>query len=165
MDEPTIRPATASDRPALERFMAALQEFERPIEPNRRPGAEMAALHMDFLLSRVAEHPAAGVRIAEDASGPLGFILWHVETEAGCYVLPENEVLGRITDLYIEARARGRGLGRRLIAAAEAHISAHGLTRMEIGAVAGNLDAIAAYEALGYVRSTVVLAKQLVPRA
>ncbi len=155
-----IRPATEADRPVLERFMVALQEFERAIEPNRRPGLEMAAAHMADLLARVAAHPAAGVRLAVDPEGPVAFILWHIE-EAGALVLPENRICARITDLYVEERARRRGVGRRLLAAAEAHLQGHGVRRVEIGSVAANHAAIAAYEKAGYTRCLVELGKSL----
>ncbi|MEM7496802.1 MAG: hypothetical protein AAF371_02275 [Pseudomonadota bacterium] len=39
--------------------MAGLQDFERPLEPNRLPGAEMAADHVAILLGWAAEGAAA----------------------------------------------------------------------------------------------------------
>ncbi len=141
--------------------MAALQEVERAMEPNRRPGAEMAAAHLDWLLAETARHPAAGARLAEDADGPAGFVIWHVETEGGDYVLPANRVLGCITDLYVAPRARRQGLATRLIAAAEAHLAAHGLARVTIAALPANAAARAAYERAGYAQALVVFAKGL----
>ena len=157
----TIRAARPGDRPVLERFMAALQDFERAIEPNRRPGHEMARAHLGALLAWASEHPAGGVRLAETAEGPAGFVLWGVETEFGDYVLPENRTYGRISELWVEPRARRTGLARRLIAAAEARLAVHGIHRVEIGAVAANAQAIATYEALGYAPSSLFLSKRL----
>ncbi len=161
MSEPRIRAAGPEDRAVLEGFMAALQDFERATEPNRRPGAEMARSHMGTLLAWAAAHPAGGVRLAEDAGGPAGFVLWGVETEFGDYVLPENRVYGHISDLWVEPRARRTGLARMLIGAAEARLAAHGIARVEIGAVASNARAIATYRALGYAPSVLVLSKRL----
>lgn len=158
-----IRPATEADRPALERFMAGLQDFERALEPNRRPGPAMAAAHVTALLGWVAEHPAAGCLIAEDADGPAGFLLWGIETEIGDYVLPENRVVGWLSDLWIEPRARRHGLAGRLVRAAEAHLAAHGIARVEVSALPANAAAIAAYEALGYRPAALTLARAIDP--
>lgn len=156
---PAIRAATGADRPALERFMAALQDHERAMEPNRLPGAQMAATHVAALLAWVSEHPAAGCLIAQDDRGPAGFLLWGIEKEPGTYVLPRNRIVGCLSDLWIEPRARGRGLARALVRAAEAHLAAHGVVRIEVSALPANAEALAAYAALGYRPCLVTLAR------
>jgi GNAT superfamily N-acetyltransferase len=115
---------------------------------------------MAALLDWAAGHPAAGCLVAEDADGPAGFLLWGVEEEFGDYVLPENRLVGRLSDLWVEPRARGCGLARRLVRAAEAHLAAHGIARVEVSALPANRDALAAYAALGYSPALVTLAKR-----
>ncbi|GMG81951.1 hypothetical protein LNKW23_11640 [Paralimibaculum aggregatum] len=156
-----LRPATEADRGALVAMMARLQDHERAMEENRRPGAEMAAPHIAALLGWIADDPAAGCLIAEgpDGEAPLGFILWGVETEFGDFVLPEARRLGRISDLWLEPRGRGTGLARAMIAAAEAHLAAHGIRRVEISALSANAHARAVYAALGYRENLVTLAR------
>jgi ribosomal protein S18 acetylase RimI-like enzyme len=156
-----LRPAGDTDRPVLERFMAGLQEHERAMEANRTPGAEMAAAHVAVLLDRVAAHPAAGCLIAEVAGVPVGFLLWTIEVDEGFHLPLAARVAGCLSDLWVEPEARGRGLGRRLIAAAEAHLERHGVRHVTITAVARNAGAIALYERLGYRPCEVVLARSL----
>ncbi len=156
-----IRAAGPADTAVLERFMAALQDFERAMDRNRRPGAEMARAHIGALLAWASEHPAGGVRLAEDAAGPAGFVIWGIETEFGDYVLPENATYGYVSDLWVEPRARRTGLARALLGAAEERLLAHGIRRVEIGALEANMRAIETYKALGYAPSAVMLAKRL----
>lgn len=157
----TVRDARPGDRPALVGFMAALQDFERGIEANRKPGAEIADGHLAALEAWVAERPGGGVLVAESDGRPAGFLLFGVHDEFGDYVLEWNRRLGLLSDLWVEPWARGRGVARALIAAAEARLRAAGIARAELAMVDGNLQARRLYEALGYAAYQVTLAKQL----
>ncbi len=79
MSEFTLREARPEDRPALIAFMAALQDFERSQEANRRPGAAMADGHLAALEAWVAEDPANGVIVAESGGAMAGFILFGID--------------------------------------------------------------------------------------
>lgn len=160
MRECTIRPAGPEDRAALTGFMAALQEHERAMETNRRPGSEMAETHLAHLLAWAAARPGGSALIAERAA-PLGFCISGVEEEFGDYVLPGNRVHGVISDLYVVPEARGRGVGRALIAEAERIMRAAGLDRVHIATLSANEAAASAYRALGYAPHVTVLAKAL----
>ncbi|MGF1501739.1 MAG: GNAT family N-acetyltransferase [Paracoccaceae bacterium] len=157
-----IRPAGPEDRAALIRFMARLQDFEREIEPNRRPGDAMAEAHMAALLAWVAA-AGGGCLVAEelDGAGAVGFVLFGVETEIGDYVLPENRRVGRISDLWVEPGARGQGVARRLLQAAEEALAALGICRVEVSALPDNRRARAFYEAAGFSPALLTLAKRI----
>jgi hypothetical protein len=90
-----LRAARPEDRPALVAFMAALQDFEREIEPNRTPGAEMADKHLAGLEAWVAEHPCGGVFVAEAGGALAGFIIFGVAEEFGELGPPEIRLLAR----------------------------------------------------------------------
>ncbi|MEX0167652.1 GNAT family N-acetyltransferase [Streptomyces sp. LMG1-1-1.1] len=90
--------------------------FTAPLDP-----AEAAAWW-----SRVAEEAAEGVRDVWAALGPDGLPLGVVTlVRAGT---ANGRHRGEIARLLVHRSARGRGLGRRLLAAAEAHAAASGLT-------------------------------------
>lgn len=156
-----IREAAVGDRPALVRFMAALQDFERGMEENRLPGEDCADAHLAALEEWAGAHPGGGVLVAEGPEGPLGFIVFGVESEFGSYVLPENQTLGRLSDLWVVPEARGLGIARALIAAAEERFRAAGLKRAELTALPQNGRAISLYRALGYAECAVTFAKPL----
>jgi len=157
----TVREALPADRPALVGFMAALQEHERALEPNRVPGPGMADRHLAALESWAAEHPGGSVLVAELDGRLAGFIVTGVDEELGDYVLPHNRLVGRLSDLWVEPGARGKGVARALIAAAEERLRAAGIRRAEVTAVQGNGEAQRLYAALGYGPYEVTLAKGL----
>lgn len=154
-------PPTDSDRRFFEHAMTGLQEFERPIEPNRRPGVTMARDHVSALIDWASQ--GGGALIAETAGDPVGFLIFGIDEEFGQFVLPENQRFGRISDLWVDETARGRGIARALIAEAERRLTTMGIARVEIGAVFANRRAIALYEAIGYQPSSLILAKSLRP--
>jgi GNAT superfamily N-acetyltransferase len=141
--------------------MAALQDFECEIEPNRTPGAAMADEHLAVLESWAAEHPGGGVMVAEVDGRLAGFAISGASTHRGTYLPPETRTVGWISDLWVEPGFRASGIARALIAAAEARFRAAGLKRMEIAAVAGNAVALRLYESLGYSHSEITLSKRL----
>ena len=156
-----IRNATPQDRPALVRFMSELQEAERALEPNRAPGPEVADSHLAALEDWTARHPGGSVLVAEAKGALIGFLVAGVTTDTGTYLPPETRTHGWISDLWVEPNARGRGVGRALVAAAEDRFRAAGLTRVELAAVVGNIEAIRLYEHLGYGRYEISLGKNL----
>ncbi len=156
-----IRDALAADRAVIIGFMAALQEVERAMEPNRRPGPEMAAGHYDHLRDWVAQHPAAADLVAERDGAIAGWLLAGVERDAGLLVPEAARVTGWISDVFVAPAHRGQGIATALIRAAEARFAAHGIRRIEIAAVAGNARAIALYQRLGFAPYELSLGKTL----
>lgn len=55
-------------------------------------------------------------------------------------------------DLFVDPRARRRGVGRTLLRAAPEHARAHGAVRLELATARSNAAAQALYEAEGWVR-------------
>jgi GNAT superfamily N-acetyltransferase len=156
-----MRDARPGDRPTLVAFMAALQEFERGMEPNRTPGAEMADSHLAALEAWAAEHPGGGVLVAEDDGRLVGFAVAGASTDRGTYLPTETRTVGWISDLWVESEFRGGGIARALVTAVEARFRAAGIRRVEIAAVAGNARALGVYESLGFSRYEITLAKPL----
>ncbi|HEX2702311.1 MAG TPA: GNAT family N-acetyltransferase [Solirubrobacteraceae bacterium] len=55
-----------------------------------------------------------------------------------------------LEDLFVEERARGKGLGRTLVLAAVERATARGARRIELDTSESNTSAIALYESLGF---------------
>jgi ribosomal protein S18 acetylase RimI-like enzyme len=55
-------------------------------------------------------------------------------------------------DLFVDPRARRRGVGRALLRAAPEHARAHGAVRLELATARGNAAAQALYESEGWAR-------------
>ena len=79
--------------------------------------------------------------VAEDGEGP----------PRGCVVLEGDREPGTFGLLSVSPEVQGRGLGRRLVALAEAHLLAAGRSEVEIAVVSERREAMAFYSTLGYV--------------
>lgn len=76
-------------------------------------------------------------------------------------VLHRTELVGRITTMIIDEPDRGRGLGRRLVESAEAHLLRLGCGLLEITSNDRLSDAHAFYGRLGYERTSIRFVKRL----
>lgn len=156
----TIRAARLpAEETTLASFIAGLQAFEHAFEPNRRIDAAAGIDYFRVLMKRVAESNGR-VFVADDKSRLLGWLV-SLAQEGEVYVLESERRTGYIAELFVTEAARGQGVGRALIAAAEADFRARGFPAMTIGAVAGNTRARAIYESLGYRPYATILRKKL----
>ena len=95
--------------------------------------------------------------VVGDAASPLlGLCQLHQTV-----VLHRPRPVGRITALIVEQSRRGTGIGRALVAAAEARMLSFGCGLMEITSNVRRVDAHAFYESLCYENSSVRLVKDL----
>ena len=158
----SIRSAAAGDRPALVGLMAELQEYERRMEADRAPGPEIAEGHFAYL-EGVVERQRGAIFVAAAGAQPVGFAVCFVEAHehGDLHVLAGQRRYGFISDLFVAAPYRAQGVGARLVAAAEAHLRAQGLTSVHISFLARNVNAEAAYRRLGYSPYMVTYAKRL----
>ncbi|TVQ30325.1 MAG: GNAT family N-acetyltransferase [Geminicoccaceae bacterium] len=155
-----VRPAGAADRAALARLMAELQEVERALEADRAPGPEMAESHLAFLEAEAAAHDGF-VLVAARGPDVLGFVIGWIEHEMGTFIRADERRHGRVTDLCVDPRARGAGVGRALMAAADAHFQKLGVAVVKLVALEVNHAARAFYAAVGYDDHEVILRKRL----
>lgn len=140
-----VRPATERDAPEVARLLTAL-------------GHPTAA---ESITSRWKEWIAGGnvVLVVARDDGTLS----GVATLHHMVVLHRPKPVGRITALIVDEPARGRGVGRALVAAAEAELARAGCGLLEITSNARLVDAHAFYEHLGYERTSARFAKMLGP--
>ncbi|AGY57260.1 GNAT family N-acetyltransferase [Gloeobacter kilaueensis] len=93
--------------------------------------------------------------------GLAGFVELSVRASApGC----ESANVGYLEGWYVDADVRNRGMGRALVAAAEAWARAQGCSEMASDAEIENLVSLRAHERLGYqeVERTVHFCKRLI---
>ena len=102
------------------------------------------------LRDRIAEpwFEPGGFLLAEDTEGVAGFCWTKVHPPA----LPfDPEALGEIYVIGVDPSRQGTGLGRALVAAGLAWLSAQGITIGMLFVDAANAPAVGLYEALGFV--------------
>ncbi|RII15888.1 aminoalkylphosphonic acid N-acetyltransferase [Streptomyces sp. YIM 130001] len=93
-----------------------------------------------------AEDPSGAAYVAEVGDRVLGVIAVQV-----CPFFERDGSWGRIVALVVCGRARGRGVGSRLVAAAESFAATRGCVRMEVTSGDRRQDAHAFYRRRGYI--------------
>jgi ribosomal protein S18 acetylase RimI-like enzyme len=151
-----IRAATERDLGTLEALFEELDGQHRERLPTRfRAPTERARSH-EHLLGLLAK--PSTILIA----GDLGFV--HVvlrDALAAPIFVPRRFAM--IDNLVVAARARRRGIGRALVAAADEWARQRGATDVELAVYAINDEALAFYRALGFADLVYRLTRSCVP--
>jgi GNAT superfamily N-acetyltransferase len=141
MTDATIRPATAADAATIVRLIRALAEYERLSD-------EIRVTEADILRDGFGPRPCFECLLAEIAGDPVGFAL---------YLADYSTFAGRagifVEDLFVAEAARGRGIGRRLLARLAALAQERGASSLNLNVLDWN-PARAFYHRLGFEEST-----------
>ena len=133
----TIRPATASDIPALVELLKLLFELEQDFVPD--PGRQTAALQL------MLASPLAAVLVAETDGEVAGF--------CGAQLLvstAEGGWSGEVEDLVVAPQWRRRGVGTALLRAVGDWAYGRGAVRMRLNCDDQNLPAMTFYRRHGW---------------
>jgi ribosomal protein S18 acetylase RimI-like enzyme len=112
--------------------------------------AENRAVARDFLGQYVA---GERVYLARAGDSVVGFVMFHVET--GAY--EQDTTRGVVDNVYVVPAHRDRGIGSRLLDAAEAALAEGDVETVGISVLADNEAARRLYERRGYSPQRVVL--------
>lgn len=126
MRTPVVRPATPADVDTILAFIKGLATFER--EPEA-----VKTTPDDLLRDGFGEHPKFEVLIAELDEQPVGFALFFPT-----YSTWEGRAGLHLEDLFVVEPARGRGVGRKLMATLAAIAVARGCPRLELSVLHWN---------------------------
>jgi ribosomal protein S18 acetylase RimI-like enzyme len=146
MDAPAIRPATSSDVPALSEL--ARRTWSDAFGSGLSPDDE--AVELEQARSEAYFADALGkqtILIAEGDGRLLGYVQFGDVEIPEVDVRPGDRGLHR---LYVETEVQGRGLGRRLIAAALEHPRLAEASRIFVQVWERNERAVRLYESLGF---------------
>ena len=147
----------AADEPAALAFILGSQVYEHAIAPDRRLDDAVASEHYAALAPHMAANQGRGF-IAEEEGQAIGWAVFFVH-HGLIYLVPEERTFGYIAELFVVEPARGRGVGRALIAACED--AARGLGQIRIGHLTGNRRAAEIYGRAGYAPYTSELRRAL----
>lgn len=157
-----IRPYAPTDLPAACSLLNALQEAECAMESNRAHWPDGAAAYTEWMLTEAAANNGA-IFIAESGDGAaIGLVsCWRAEDASDTTVVAAARVQLYVSDLVVVEEWRGRGVAGRLLAEAERHGRALGLSQMTIGVLAANDAARRAYAKAGFEDYEMLLRKRL----
>ncbi len=149
------RPMT--DQPVLALRPAAAADADRIAALFTDEGYPAAASSVAARLERFTGDGSGRVIVAEDGGEILGFVAVHLMPR-----FEHDDIVARILALVVDAGARGRGVGRELMDAAEEVARAAGSAFIEVTAGHHRPDARRLYESVGYDASvTAYLRKRL----
>jgi GNAT superfamily N-acetyltransferase len=159
--EPTVRlaPAAEDDWPwILPRYAEAAWEA---LTPTRRAATTrdrvQEQLGQQVATMRGPEGRPHAATVAWDEAGQRAGFVWVIESFSGF----TGQAFAWVMCIYVEAGWRGRGLGRRLMAAAEAWGRERGVGTITLNVAAWNQPARGLYDALGYAADSVRMSKGL----
>jgi GNAT superfamily N-acetyltransferase len=148
-DSIEVREAEPTDGPEVMRLLALLGHAQ--------PDGAPASRFSDFV--KQGQHVLVATRPHATPSAPLlGAVTLHVTP-----VLHRAGPIGRLTAVVVDESARGRGVGRALVGAAERFFAGHGCAMIELTSNKRRVDAHAFYERLGYAPTSLRFAKPLGP--
>ena len=119
----------------------------RPSDLDALLGLEQRSFHTDLISRRMLKRHLASPRaiLLVAAAGA------EIHGDALVF-LREGSTKARLYSIAVDGKARGTGLGAKLLLAAETAARARGATRMRLEVGEHNAAAIALYESRGYVR-------------
>lgn len=148
-----------TDATQLRACMIELQDFERELDSRMPSGEEIADDYIVEMLQRCRQ--CDGEVLVADADGEIaGYvtILNRVQSDD----LDDGDIeFGLVADLVVRKAFRGRGLGRELMAAAEASARQNDVRWLRISVMAANRGARQMYESMGFSEIYVELEKDL----
>lgn len=147
------------DAGLLRPLFIALHEAELAIEPRMRPSEEIADVYLAKMLERCEEWDGV-VLVADGDAGLLGYVcVWRRYVSDEPDDLPGE--IAYLSDLVVGEAARGTGLGRALLRAAEASAREARAPTIRLSVLAGNHGALALYEDEGFAAVELDLEKRL----
>ncbi|MFN3855020.1 MAG: GNAT family N-acetyltransferase [Phreatobacter sp.] len=155
-----IRPYEDADRAAVVDLVHQLNLFEDGISGDRARDVKAAEACLDSDIARIARD-GGGLLVAVDGTEVVGMLCFALERPQP-YLRADIAKVGWVTELVIDERRRGQGIGTRLLEAAEQLARSLNVSRMMIGAIVGNHVARRAYERFGFRPAVLELSKDLV---
>jgi ribosomal protein S18 acetylase RimI-like enzyme len=154
-----IRRATHADRDALGQLGAALMHAHFAFDATRflAPGENAESGYAFFLTSQLDSDDSL-VMVAERAAAIVGYVF------AGIEPMSWKELRGPagfIHDLLVVEDARGAGMGERLLEAAVAWLTEHGVPRVMLWTAAPNEGAQRLFERHGFRRTMIEMTRDV----
>ena len=149
----------ATDAQQLRQCVIGLQDFERRLDPRMPSGESIADDYLQEMFLQCRQF-AGSVFIGEQDEKIAGYI-----TILTKYVSDDIDdgprKFGFITDVFVDEKFRGQGIGRALLKHAENHARENGVSEMMIGVLASNHQARSLYLTQGFEEFAIKLEKKL----
>jgi ribosomal protein S18 acetylase RimI-like enzyme len=154
-----VRPATEEDLPRVSEMAAELVRQHHRLDAKRFLLVEPIEDGYRWFFSRELGRKAALILVAEDeAATLLGYAYATVEPRNWNDLL---DAAGKLNDLFVDPPARRRGVGRALVEAVFAELTARGVPRVVLMTAWENPAAHAVFQSLGFRRTMLEMTAEL----
>lgn len=153
---PQIRPAQLADIGAIGDVYAELFAHMHTLQP----GYYLQARQDEGFIQTMIESDQTALFVADKDSQILGFIIVQQQKTPPYNCITPHD-FAYIIDLVVTKSARGMGVGKQLMQAAQEWSQVRKLDYIELGVLSNNLGAIALYEQLDFEHSTSIMRKTL----
>lgn len=154
-----IRPYTPDDDTALRALVLQLHESLRPLDADLAPGENIIDKHYTDIV-QFARDSDGIILLAEENGRAVGYVCLY-----GRITPNEQDELPApysfMAELFVLPDYQRRGIGRELVARAEAHARKLGACKVELKVLAPNTPAQEFYATLGYAPRIIVMQKKL----
>ena len=148
------------DRDTMLPFLRDLADAEALYHWAMRPGSEMTMAEVDRTIAEIADED--GIVIVAELNGkPVGYAGVVLQNATDEFELKDEwRKRGFVTDMYVDASARGRGIGLALLAECDRYVASAGIDWLQICVSPDNAPAIALYRKAGFGDYEIVLEKR-----
>jgi ribosomal protein S18 acetylase RimI-like enzyme len=156
--EVVIRPAGRADLPVLGRLGALLVRLHHAFDPERFmiPATGLEEGYAWFLGTQLEEDDVV-IYVAERAGEVVGYVYAGLEPLSWKEL---REAAGFVHDVVVDERARGHGIGGRLVDEAAAWLEARGAPRVLLGTAEKNAPAQRLFARLGFRRTMIEMTRE-----
>lgn len=134
--------------------------YEHLTRCGQAPAAEDGFAEWARPVSALVELGKLHLELAEEDGQLVGYVLSMLEAVPS-YLSNRGQPTGFIKEVYTRPESRGRGVARTLIENTRSWFAAQGVSRMQLGVLAGNESARRFYERLGWEVDSVLLARDV----
>ena len=136
-----------------------LQDFERALDPRLPTGAEIVDEYIPIMLDRCTKC-AGRILVAELNEEVAGFATILAKVKSG--EIEDGDIeYGLVSDVVVASKYRKRGIGRKLLEAAESYAKSKGVRWLRVGVLADNQSADGLYDSMGFKRLYIEREKEL----
>ena len=154
----SIRPAVATDVPAILPMVSRICEFHRERDPERYPFLpDVADRYRGWLIKR-AEDPDSSVLVGTHDDRVVAFVVGEILNEIPVFTLKRY---GWLHDLWVEPEYRRHGVASRLMETACRALADRGITQIRGDCLCGNAESQAMLARLGFRPSTILMVKSV----
>ncbi len=142
-----VRRMSRSDADAVTKLWKGTVEYHASIDPRLAVREDAGRSFRRFLNRSIGASDDVIMLVAESGGRIVGFLIGVIRDQAPVFVRSRH---GYIVDIYVDPAFRRKGVGRKLVEAAEEWFASRGLDHVRLRVSAANDSGIAFWKGIGF---------------